>query len=110
MMNAVQLDDRVDERVAVLPQRGIRCLSRKFINKGALVAICDIEIAGWHLMLNDCKWFRKDNKQWIGMPSTSFTNREGKTIYKNVVEFSDKDAAARFQAAALEAVEMFRDD
>lgn len=95
--------------VSLLPQRGIECVARRMINKGALIAVCDIRINGWHLLLKDCKWFRKDNKSWIGLPSTSFKDREGKTIYKTVVELDDKDAYARFQAAALEAVEMFRD-
>jgi hypothetical protein len=97
------------ENVTMLPQRGIECLSRKMINKGALVAICDIRINGWHLVLRDCKWFRKDSKQWIGLPSTKFVDRNGKAVYTNLVEFIDKNAAARFQAAALEAVEMYRE-
>ena len=74
------------------------------INKGALVAIFDLEIPGWHLLFNDCKWFRKEDNEWVGLPSTSFTNREGKTVYKDLVVFEDKDVGKRFQAAALAAI------
>ena len=106
-MQAVRTDARAE--VLLLPQQGIECLSRRMINRGALLAVCDIRINGWHLLLRDCKWFRKDNRSWIGLPSTSYKGHDGVTRYTNVVAFVSKEAHLRFQAAALEAVEQFVD-
>ena len=36
------------------------------------------------------------------------TTRDGKTQYKNLVEFTDKEAASRFKQAALAAVHAFK--
>lgn len=83
---------------------GITAGDLRKVNKGALVGFCQLTIHAWHLVLSDCKWFRKDGNEWIALPSSSYTNRDGKTVYKNLVEFSDKEAAARFQEAALAAV------
>lgn len=90
-----------------LPQKGVTCLSLRRIDKGALVGFCDIKIEAWHLVLKDCKWFKKGPAEWIGMPSTKFTDKNGKDHYSDLVEFSDKYSADRFQAAALKAIQDF---
>lgn len=95
--------------VSAFPQRGIHCLTRRMVNKGSLVAFCDLKITAWNLVLKDCKWFKKGPAEWVGLPSSSYTNRDGKMIYKDLVEFDDKHAAERFQAAALAAVHDFKE-
>ncbi len=86
------------------PASGIIATDLRKVNKGALVAFCTLNIPAWHLTLNDCKWFKTNKGEWIGLPSSSFTARDGAVRYKNLVEFSDKEASARFQEAALAAV------
>ena len=71
------------------------------INKGALVSIFDAEIPAWRLLIKDCKLFRKEDREWVGLPSSSRTNKDGKTIYKDLVEFSDPEAFKRFETACL---------
>lgn len=87
---------------------GIVCTRFRAINKGALVGFCDIEIKAWNLAIFDCKYFKTNKAEWIGAPSSAFTTRDGKTQYKNLVEFTDKAASERFQLAALAAVRSFR--
>jgi hypothetical protein len=84
------------------PKSGVVVSDVRHIGKGALVSIFNVEVPSWHLVLKDCKLFEKNGEQWVGLPSTSYTNREGKTVYKDLVEFSDDDAADRFQNAVLD--------
>ena len=71
------------------------------IGKGALVSIFDAEIPAWHLLIKECKLFRKEDREWICLPSSPWTNKDGKTIYKDLIEFNDPEAFKRFQAACL---------
>jgi hypothetical protein len=109
--------------VTQFPQRGIRCVSLRHINKGALIAFCDLQCEAWSLLLHDrkwsceawslllhdCKWFSKNGNEWISLPSTSYTNRDGKTVYKDLIEFTDKEVSERFNRAALQAVKTYRE-
>jgi hypothetical protein len=89
-------------------QHGVTILKLRRIDKGALIAFCDIEIPAWGIILHDCKWFGKDGREWIGLPSTSYVNREDKTIYKDLMEFTDRQKGDRFQQAALAAIRSYR--
>ena len=86
------------------PVPAIMATGLRRINKGALMGFCDLRIAAWSIVLHDCKWFRTNNGEWIGMPSVRYETRDGKTVYKDLIEFTDKEVASRFQAAALAAV------
>lgn len=81
---------------------GIVISNERVINKGALISIFDVEIPAWHLVIKDCKLFEKNGKHWIGMPSSTFTGGNGRTVYKNLVEFTDDSAKDRFQEALLD--------
>jgi DNA-binding cell septation regulator SpoVG len=95
---------RQDNVQAIRPEGGIVATKLRRIDKGALVGFVDLRIEGWGLILNDCKWFRTNKAEWIGMPSAKFTTRDGKTTYKDIIEFTDKAIEDRFLAAALRAV------
>ncbi len=74
------------------------------IDKGALIGFFNLEITGWHLRLNGCKWFAKGGQEWIGLPSEKYVTRDGQTKYRNAVEITDRDVNQRFQLAAIAAV------
>ncbi len=75
------------------------------IDKGSVIASVDLTISAWHLTIT-CLWCfsEKNNSEWIALPSQSFTDRNGKKIYKPLVSISDKAVYDRFQKAALAAV------
>jgi DNA-binding cell septation regulator SpoVG len=51
------------------------------------------------------------NGLWASLPSSKWTGRDGKDHYDNLVEFADKETAARFQRALISAlVEKYPDD
>lgn len=84
---------------------GITCVELRRINKGALLGFATLRIEAWHLTIHNCGWFRSTKGEWISMPSQRYETRDGKVKYQPLVEFSDKMAAERFQAAALRAVQ-----
>jgi hypothetical protein len=82
---------------------GIIASNLRRIDKGAVVGKVDIEIPAWHLKIT-CLWMKKDDREWVSLPSDKFTNRDGKTVYRDLVEITDKTTHDRFQAAALAAI------
>jgi hypothetical protein len=62
------------------------------------------------LVLHDCAWHaRADGSKWLGMPARSFVKSDGETGWFRLVDFTDKDAHARFQKLAREAVDRYLD-
>jgi hypothetical protein len=59
------------------------------------------------LILRSCTLHEKGNKRWIGMPAKSYTDDAGSTKWVTMVDFTTKEGHARFQEAALEAVERY---
>lgn len=94
--------------VVPLGKPGVRCLELRLVEKGALIGFCNLHIEAWNLTLIDCKWFRKGPAEWIGLPSTSYTNKLGTKVYTELIEFTDKEVAERFKAAALTAIHSFK--
>jgi DNA-binding cell septation regulator SpoVG len=88
----------------IRPQTLFRATRFHAINKGVLVGFFDLTCQPWGLVIHDCKLFRTEGREWIGMPSVSYKNRDGKTVWKNIVELPDRDASEHFQQAALRAV------
>lgn len=92
-------------QVVHLPQgQAVVCVALRIIEKGSLRGFCDLEIPAWHLVLRNCTWMRGEHGDWIGLPTSSFTKRDGARAYNKLVEFSDKDVARRFGERALAAV------
>jgi DNA-binding cell septation regulator SpoVG len=40
-------------------------------------------------------------KMWISPPDEKYTDKDGKTKYKKIVEFADKDYLAKIEAEAI---------
>jgi hypothetical protein len=81
---------------------GITASNLRRIDKGAVLASVDLTIPAWHMKIS-CLWMANEDGEWIALPSAKFTNREGKTSWQKLVEFTDEKAYKRFQDAALAA-------
>lgn len=90
--------------ITPLHEWGIQCLSLRTLNKGSLVAFCDLGVERWGVIIRDAKWFKKGTNEWIGLPSSQFTTRDGRTEYRNLVEFEDRELKRRFDEEALRAL------
>jgi DNA-binding cell septation regulator SpoVG len=103
--NRLTSEDQAPSNVTSLrPEPGIVCISLTQVNNGATIAYCELEVVKWGMVLRGCRWMRGKNGEFIGLPSTQYKNRDGKIVYKALVEFADRDVSERFQQAALAAV------
>jgi hypothetical protein len=73
---------------------------------GALIAFLSIETPSG-LLIRDCRLFEKSGRKWVGLPSRQYTKSDGSTAYAQIVEFSSKEVAARFQDEAIRAIDAY---
>jgi hypothetical protein len=69
-----------------------------------LIGSVDLEIPRWHLVVKGCLWHRRGEREWINFPAREWVGQTGNKQYVEIIKFTDRDAADRFQAAALGAV------
>lgn len=71
----------------------------KAINKGSLIAKCDIEFDSWGLTIREC--LVRDGKfgLWVTMPSKSY-EKDGKTNYYDLIIW-EKEKGKAFQDAVM---------
>jgi hypothetical protein len=77
------------------------------INKGSLVATCDVHIKPWKLTLIDIKIFEKGANRWITLPSKEYVNEMGEKKYTELLAFDNDIIRSRFRSEILSAVDKF---
>jgi hypothetical protein len=90
------------------PGTQARVLDFKPFEKNTLRAFFSLELASG-LILRGCTLHTKNGKYWIGLPAKPYTTDTGAQSWAAIIDFRDKQTAARFQematAAAVEAYE-----
>jgi hypothetical protein len=62
------------------------------------------------MTLHDCTYHKRaDGARWVGLPAKQYTKHDGTAGWFRLVDFTDKDAHARFQKQAREAVDRYLD-
>lgn len=77
------------------------------INKGSLLATCDVYIAPWKLTLCEVKIFEKGANRWVTMPSKEFVNEAGEKKYTELLVFDNEAIKNRFRSQVLQAVDAY---
>lgn len=77
------------------------------VNKGTLLATCDVYIQPWDLELCEVKVFEKGANRWLGMPSKSFTTPMGDTKYVELINFRKEATKNRFRAQIMGAIDKY---
>lgn len=77
------------------------------VNKGTLLAVCDVKIIPWKLTLKEIKIFEKGANRWIGMPSREFINDLGEKKYIELIEFENEGVKSRFRSQIMGAIDKF---
>ncbi len=77
------------------------------INKGSLLATCEVRIVPWQLTLHDVKIFEKGANRWLGMPSKEFVTETGEKKYTDLISFDSDAVKNRFRAQIMGAVDKF---
>jgi hypothetical protein len=79
----------------------------KHAHKKTLRAIFTLDLPSG-LRLIGCTLHEKDGARWISLPAQSYTTDDGVKKWKPLIEFTNKVARDRFQAAAKEAIDDYR--
>ncbi len=77
------------------------------INKGTLLATCDVHIIPWKITLHDIKVFEKGSNRWISMPSKEFTNDLGEKKYTEQISFDNEGIKNRFRNQIMGAIDKY---
>jgi hypothetical protein len=77
------------------------------VNKGSLLATCDIYIQPWDMELQEVKIFEKGQNRWLGMPSREFINNLGEKKYIELITFRKESTKNNFRRQIMTAVDKF---
>jgi DNA-binding cell septation regulator SpoVG len=62
------------------------------------------------IVLHNCKLFDNGRNRWIGWPGERYKKRDGSDGFAPTVEFASRELEKSFQAAALAAMDRFREE
>lgn len=79
----------------------IEILKSKMINKGTLLAVCDVNVIPWKITLKEIKIFQKGSSRWLGMPCRDYLNEKNEKQYYELVAFEDDTAKNAFRDSVL---------
>ena len=77
------------------------------VNKGSLLATCDVHIIPWKLTLHEIKIFEKGANRWIAMPAREFFNEMGEKKYMELVTFDNDGVKNRFRNQIMGAIDKY---
>lgn len=77
------------------------------INKGALLAKCNVHIKPWKLRLHEVKIFERGAERFLGMPSQTYEGADGSIKYKELVTFDNSFSRKRFFEQVLAAIDAY---
>lgn len=69
----------------------------QMINKGHLVAKCDVRIPTWKFTIHGVTIFEKNGSRWVSMPSQQY-EKDGQKKFFPHCRFDDMDILEKFQA------------
>jgi hypothetical protein len=84
----------------------IRCVKFRPYAKNTLKGFVDLELTRVGLVLRDCCWHQKGDREWIAFPARSYTDKDGDTKWSPLIEFAEGATTAReqFQRLAINAI------
>ncbi len=85
----------------------IEVLNINALNKGTLLATCDVHIIPWKMTLHEIKIFQKGANRWINLPAKEFTNDAGEKKFSELVSFDNDGVKNRFRSQIMGAVDKF---
>lgn len=77
------------------------------VEKGSLLATCDVHIIPWKMTLHEVKIFQKGSNRWLGMPAKEYTNDLGEKKYTELMTFDNENVKNRFRNQIMGAVDKY---
>jgi hypothetical protein len=74
--------------------------------RNTLRAFVDLALTLVGLVLRDCGWHSKGDREWVSFPARSYQGDDGATRWSSMIEFAEgaREARKQFQDKALEAI------
>jgi hypothetical protein len=85
------------------------CKDWKPYRKNTLRGFFTMEIAG-AIEIKDCTFHESHGKSWFGFPGIPYTDKEGKTQYKNAIIIPDSAMLDKVQAKVRAQLARYLDD
>lgn len=79
----------------------------KALNKGSLLAVCDVHIKPWKLTMKEVKIFQKGANRWIALPAKEMSLPSGEKKYVELIAFDSEEIKNRFREQIMAAVDKF---
>jgi len=79
----------------------------KAINKGNLLATCDVHIQPWKMTLNEIKIFQKGANRWISLPAKELISDSGEKKYIELITFDNENVKNRFRNQIMGAIDKY---
>ena len=77
------------------------------INKGSLLASCDVHILPWKMTIHEVKIFEKGANRWVSLPAKEVVNASGEKKYVDMISFDNETVKNRFRDQITESVEKY---
>ena len=77
------------------------------INKGNLLASCDVRIVPWQFTFIGVKIFQKGDQRWISLPSKEKTDAYGATSYQPIGSFDTDSILKRFRNQVMPHIDAY---
>lgn len=77
------------------------------VNKGSLLATCDVHILPWKMTLHDVKIFEKGQNRWISLPTKEVVNDMQEKKYIEMITFDNDGVKNRFRNQIMGAVDKY---
>src|SRR6202035_1830772 len=59
----------------------------KHVDRAAIVGIADIVVVKCQLEVKGCRWHRKGDKEWLGLPAREWIDKDGNRQFADVIGF-----------------------
>jgi hypothetical protein len=95
-------------------KHSVECLTFKPVRKGAsLIGFADIQINEMRLVIKNISLHRRGHSHWVSPPGAAWIKdntvvlKDGKPVYSQVIEFTDRATSRAFSEAVWRTVEAF---
>lgn len=88
----------------------IEVLNIHAINKGNVLATCDVRIIPWQLTFCEVVIFQKGSSRWIALPSKTFQGDLGEIKYKEMIKFDSDAVKNRFRSQIMGAIDKYLEE
>ena len=85
----------------------LEVLNINAVQKGSLLATCDVHIIPWKMSLHEIKIFEKGANRWIGLPAKEFTGDAGEKKYTDLITFDNDSVKNRFRNQIMGAIDKY---